>query len=308
MPGRSYPGASTADYRYGFNDKEKDNEVDGEGNTLDYGARVNDTRIGRFFSVDPLTKDYPELTPYQFASNTPIWANDLDGKEANYLWNASGLDPNATGTNAWNQTRAVLEPGIKKVGKALLYGYLMLITMGDYEAVAASMETRSVTTEGAAIMSAEENDKVLSEGAGTKVTEAAENHKAVSNEVSTTKEANLPKEPYDRKKHYGDTPTKQDRKALNAKENEVVDHKTPLVQHYYDGEGPGTKPGYEMTDAERKAFAKDRSNMQVQPEKESQSQGGKLSKYSKDKKKEFKLDTQKKNTTPTQKKDNSKSK
>lgn len=33
-------------------------------------------------SVDPLTGSYPELTPYQFASNTPIWAIDLDGLEA----------------------------------------------------------------------------------------------------------------------------------------------------------------------------------------------------------------------------------
>jgi hypothetical protein len=34
--------------------------------------------------VDPLTRSYPELTPYQFASNTPIWAVDLDGLEAMY--------------------------------------------------------------------------------------------------------------------------------------------------------------------------------------------------------------------------------
>jgi hypothetical protein len=38
-------------------------------------------------SVDPLKKDYPELTPYQFASNTPIQAIDLDGLEAvGYEW------------------------------------------------------------------------------------------------------------------------------------------------------------------------------------------------------------------------------
>jgi hypothetical protein len=36
----------------------------------------------RFISGDPLTKKYPQLTPYQFASNTPIQAIDLDGLEA----------------------------------------------------------------------------------------------------------------------------------------------------------------------------------------------------------------------------------
>jgi hypothetical protein len=43
--------------------------------------RIYDPRLGRFLSVDPISKDYPELTPYQFASNTPIWALDLDGLE-----------------------------------------------------------------------------------------------------------------------------------------------------------------------------------------------------------------------------------
>ena len=33
-------------------------------------------------SVDPLTKSYPMLTPYQFASNSPIANSDLDGLEA----------------------------------------------------------------------------------------------------------------------------------------------------------------------------------------------------------------------------------
>ena len=73
---------SKANYRYGFNGKEKDDELKGEGNSYDYGFRMYDPRIGRFFSIDPLTKSYPWLTPYQFADNKPIWATDLDGLEA----------------------------------------------------------------------------------------------------------------------------------------------------------------------------------------------------------------------------------
>ncbi|GEP93723.1 hypothetical protein CTE07_53680 [Chitinophaga terrae (ex Kim and Jung 2007)] len=53
----------------------------GEGNQQDYGMRVYDPRIGRFLSVDPLTKDYSELTPYQFSSNSPIVNIDIDGLE-----------------------------------------------------------------------------------------------------------------------------------------------------------------------------------------------------------------------------------
>lgn len=54
----------------------------GGGNTYDYGFRIYNPQIAKFLSVDPLTSTYPMLTPYQFASNTPIQAIDLDGLEA----------------------------------------------------------------------------------------------------------------------------------------------------------------------------------------------------------------------------------
>ena len=68
-------------YRYGFNNKENDNEVEGQGNWQDYGMRMYSPRLGRFPSVDPLKAKYPYLTPYQFASNSPISGVDLDGLE-----------------------------------------------------------------------------------------------------------------------------------------------------------------------------------------------------------------------------------
>jgi RHS repeat-associated protein len=80
MPGSKY-SQSNSNYRYGFNGKEKSDEVYGEGNVYDYGARIYNPRLGRFLSVDPMTKSYPLLTPYQFASNSPIWGIDVDGLE-----------------------------------------------------------------------------------------------------------------------------------------------------------------------------------------------------------------------------------
>src|SRR6478752_7631642 len=79
MPGRDT--TFKTGYRYGFNGKEMDNEAYGQSNEYDYGARIYNPRIGRFLSVDPLTKSYPWYTPYQFAGNTPIQAIDLDGLE-----------------------------------------------------------------------------------------------------------------------------------------------------------------------------------------------------------------------------------
>ncbi len=77
-PGRSW---NAGKYRYGFNGKENDNDVKGEGNQQDYGMRVYDPRAGRFLSVDPLTRSYPMLTPYQYAENDVIRSVDLDGLE-----------------------------------------------------------------------------------------------------------------------------------------------------------------------------------------------------------------------------------
>jgi RHS repeat-associated protein len=78
MPGRQWSNGS---YRYGFNGKEEDDEVSGDGNQYDYGMRIYNPRLGRFLSVDPLGFSYPWYTPYQFAGNTPIQAIDLDGGE-----------------------------------------------------------------------------------------------------------------------------------------------------------------------------------------------------------------------------------
>jgi len=75
---------SAVSYRFGFNGKENDNEVKGTGNQQDYGMRIYDPRLGRFLSADPLIvqgQEYPELSPYQFASNRPIDGFDLDGLE-----------------------------------------------------------------------------------------------------------------------------------------------------------------------------------------------------------------------------------
>lgn len=74
-------------YPYGMNGKEKDDEVKGSGNSYDYGMRIYDPRLGRFLSVDPITRSYPELTPYQFGSNSPIVNIDIDGMEGSSTTN-----------------------------------------------------------------------------------------------------------------------------------------------------------------------------------------------------------------------------
>ena len=61
--------------------QEKDDEIKGEGNSLNYTFRMHDPRVGRFFTTDPLESRYPHLTPYQFSSNSPIGTGEIEGLE-----------------------------------------------------------------------------------------------------------------------------------------------------------------------------------------------------------------------------------
>ena len=84
-------------YRYGFNGKENDNEVKGNGNQQDYGLRIYDPRLGRFLSVDPLEKNYSWNSTYAFSENDPINFIDWDGAEKykKAIWRSSPIQSNS---------------------------------------------------------------------------------------------------------------------------------------------------------------------------------------------------------------------
>jgi RHS repeat-associated protein len=94
--GMAMPGRSTGSYKYRFNGKETDPET----GIQDYGMRWYLPNIARFPSVDPITKQYPELTPYQFASNSPITGIDRDGLEF-FFAGGAGNDMNPLTKNGY---------------------------------------------------------------------------------------------------------------------------------------------------------------------------------------------------------------
>jgi len=55
--------------------------VKGSGNQQDYGNRIYDTRLGRWFSLDPLMKKYPNESNYSFVGNSPLLYKDIDGRD-----------------------------------------------------------------------------------------------------------------------------------------------------------------------------------------------------------------------------------
>jgi len=79
MPERN---SSTSEYRYGFQGQEKDDEIKGNGNSVNYKYRMHDPRIGRFLSIDPLEAKYPHNSPYAFSENKVIAFIEMEGLES----------------------------------------------------------------------------------------------------------------------------------------------------------------------------------------------------------------------------------
>ena len=72
---------NSSDYRYGFQGQELDNEIKGEGNSVNYKYRMHDPRVGRFFATDPMESIYPYNSPYAFSENRVIDGVELEGRE-----------------------------------------------------------------------------------------------------------------------------------------------------------------------------------------------------------------------------------
>lgn len=125
MPGRSFGSENS---RFGFNGKENDNEIKGSGCWQDYGFRHYDPRISRFISTDPIAREYPFLSAYQFASNTPIKAIDFDGLEA--------VDPINGAYSLSEQTQIIQTEGTAIINTTLIlsHTYNGQVTSVDYDA------------------------------------------------------------------------------------------------------------------------------------------------------------------------------
>ena len=75
------PRYDNGGYRYFFNGQEADNEVLGEGALHAFEYRMHDTRIGRFWSVDPLAGKFPWNSVYAFTENRVVDGRELEGLE-----------------------------------------------------------------------------------------------------------------------------------------------------------------------------------------------------------------------------------
>ncbi len=75
LPGRN----SISGYKFAFQGKEKDDEIKGNGDSYDFGARIYDPWVGRWLSIDPLGETTPQRTPYNGMGNNPVLSIDPTG-------------------------------------------------------------------------------------------------------------------------------------------------------------------------------------------------------------------------------------
>lgn len=94
--GRSYQAETLNWYRYSFNGKENQDKIYGDGNAVDFGDRIEDSRLGKWLSLDKAKDEYPYLSAYVYCNNNPIVYIDPDGKRFYFAAGAAN-DPDKTG-------------------------------------------------------------------------------------------------------------------------------------------------------------------------------------------------------------------
>jgi hypothetical protein len=101
MQGRDFAGG--IGYRWGFQSQENENGITDESSYSVFKFRFHNSRLSRFWSLDPLSADYESISPYAFSENQVINAIEFEGLEKVAL--AGAVLPSEYGRgNAYNAT------------------------------------------------------------------------------------------------------------------------------------------------------------------------------------------------------------
>jgi RHS repeat-associated protein len=113
---------------------EKDDELKGSGNSYDFGARMYDSRLGRWLTLDPIPKG--NESPFAVFSNNPIWFVDPDGNDTLVIHRSKRISNMNDGMSAiYIVTFSVIRKGVEtRVGKVMyMMGHQDWVKLKDGE-------------------------------------------------------------------------------------------------------------------------------------------------------------------------------
>jgi RHS repeat-associated protein len=119
--------------RYLFQGQEMDNEVKGDGNSVNYKYRMHDSRLGRFFAIDPMSNTFPFYSPYAFSGNRLIDKIEMEGLQpADFEKQKVAIIGNIKKNNVITRTdQQYILDGIKERGYAL-HSEIVFFTQKPY--------------------------------------------------------------------------------------------------------------------------------------------------------------------------------
>ena len=103
-----------------------------------------DSRIARFFAVDPLASKYPELSPYHFTGNNPIRFVDFDGQDfgikINHKEKTIVVVANVYTTSEKSYKQALKSAGLWNTKTATVDGYVVTFQINVQKPVSVTQE------------------------------------------------------------------------------------------------------------------------------------------------------------------------
>ena len=97
---------------------EKDNEINVTGGSYDFGARIYDSRLGRWLSLDPQAAKQPDSSPFKSFNNNPIIFVDPEGETEFYYngrwFGTDGVDNNVVGKVTDNKVKRDIKKSTRK--------------------------------------------------------------------------------------------------------------------------------------------------------------------------------------------------